>query len=281
MSAGDGGVFYKMCGSGNDFVFLDGRRSIPAELRTPAAIRALCERRTGVGADGVVYLDPPAAGSTDAFRMRYHNSDGSLASFCGNATLCATRLGVELGIAPVADDFSFGSDAGTIVARLRSDLPEVELAPVQGLVEDAIHLEREAGEHQIGFAVAGVPHVVVRVDDVERVELEVRGRALRHASALGREGANVNFVAPAGDGAWLMRTYERGVEGETLACGSGAVSCASVLRSWGLAGDEATIVTRSGRPLIVRQPPQPGRGPTLRGEGRIVFVGRLRELGIG
>ena len=105
------------------------------------------------------------------------------------------------------------------------------------------------------------------------------GQARVHAAALGREGANVNFVAPAGDGAWLMRTFERGVEGETLACGSGAVACATVLRSWGLVGDEATIVTRSGRPLVVRQGTAAGAGPMLRGEGRIVFVGRLRELG--
>jgi diaminopimelate epimerase len=269
--------FYKLCGSGNDFVFFDAREPVPAAMRTPAAIAAVCNRRTGVGADGVVYLNA-AAGEELAFGIRYHNSDGSLASFCGNAALCAARLAVELGIA-APTGFRFASDAGVITARLRDGVPEIDLAPVRELTAEVPGLDARPHEERLGFAVAGVPHLVVRVPDVEQVDVDRRGRELRFAAAVGAAGANVNFVSPAPSGdAWLMRTYERGVEGETLACGSGAVACATVLRAWGFVGREAVIVTRSGRPLHVRQPAADGSGPSLRGEGRIVFTGTIGEL---
>ena len=277
-AAGAAGLrFYKMCGSGNDFVFFDGRDRLPGAVWTPAAIAALCARRTGIGADGVVYLEA-AAGEALAFGMRYHNSDGSLAAFCGNAALCATRLAVELGMAPAAG-FRFASDAGVVAARLRDGLPEIDLSAVRDVTLEVPGLIAGADEERLGYAVAGVPHLVVRVPDVERVDVDRRGRELRFAPALGAAGANVNFVSPATSGAaWLMRTYERGVEGETLACGSGAVACATVLRAWGLTPAESVIVTRSGRPLHVRQPVGDEGGPSLRGEGRLVFTGVVVEL---
>jgi diaminopimelate epimerase len=161
-------------------------------------------------------------------------------------------------------------------ARIRDGMPEIDFTPVEQVRLDA-PVEAVAGEQRIGFALAGVPHLVVRVADVYSVDLPERGRRLRFDSALA-DGANVNFVSPAADGAWSMRTYERGVEGETLACGTGAVACASVLSAWGESNDEATtIVTRSGRPLVIR-PGVAGAGPSLAGEGRIVFVGELREI---
>ena len=271
-----GRAFYKLCGSGNDFVFLDGFHAPIGALGSAEAIRALCARATGIGADGVVLLEPPGAeGDGAAFRMRYHNSDGSRATLCGNAALCATRLAVELGIADPRG-FAFDTDAGRIAARMRGDLPEIDLQPVTGLVADA-GIAPTAGEARIGFATAGVPHLVVRVDDVAVVDLPRRGRELRHDPSLA-DGANVNFVSPVAGG-WRMRTYERGVEGETLACGTGAVACAAILDAWGAAsGDETTIVTSSGRPLHVRRSADEGRGPALAGEGRLVFRGVVAEL---
>ena len=131
----------------------------------------------------------------------------------------------------------------------------------------------------MGFALAGVPHLVVQVQGVEAVDLRGRGAALRRHEAFA-EGANVDFIAPAQEGAtWAMRTYERGVEDETLACGTGAVSSALLLRLWGLAGDETWIRTRSGRRVrvILRQAGDAWL-PSLSGEGRIVFRGRLQEI---
>ena len=271
-----GREFYKMCGSGNDFVFLDALAVPAGALGTEEAIRALCARATGIGADGVVYLEPAGDAAADgaAFRMRYHNSDGSRASMCGNAALCTTRLAVELGRADPAG-FAFMTDSGLVRARIRDGRPQIDLAPVVGVMNEAT-VGLGAGERRIGFARAGVPHLVVEVPDVREVDLDGRGRALRFDPSLA-DGANVNFVAPT-PGGWRMRTYERGVEGETLACGTGAVACATVLSRWGAAvGREVTILTSSGRPLVVTLPADGEARPSLAGEGRIVFRGELRE----
>lgn len=270
-----GREFFKLCGSGNDFVFFDARELAAGELAEPAAIQRLCARATGVGADGVVFLERSDVGDV---RMAYYNSDGSRATLCGNATLCTASLSVALGAVDPAG-FVIETDAGPVRACLRDGRPEIELPPVHELAPDAQGIPVEPGEARIGFALAGVPHLVVRVADVDSIDLDRRGRALRHDPTL-HAGANVNFVAPVSGGrGWRMRTYERGVEGETLACGTGAVACAAVLAAWQDAAESAAIVTSSGRTLEVRQPRIAGQGPTLAGEGRIVFRGQLGDLG--
>lgn len=264
--------FHKMTGSGNDFVFLDGRDERLRALETPDAIRRLCARGTGIGADGVVWLMPGSDG--EAFYMRYRNSDGSVADMCGNAALCSVSLAVRLGVAPADDDFRFRSDAGVLVGRRRPDgLPEVDLTPIQGLAATApvAPVGREA---RIGFADAGVPHLVVEVPDAEAIDLLGRGAALRSDRALGSAGANVNFVSRGPGDAWRMRTFERGVEGETLACGTGAAACAAVLRAWGASARETTVETTSGKKLLVSLHDSGGvTTPSLAGEGRLVFEG--------
>jgi diaminopimelate epimerase len=130
----------------------------------------------------------------------------------------------------------------------------------------------------MGFAMVGVPHVVVFCDgQIEDVDVEGRGRPIRYDPAL-TSGANVNFVARSGDG-WAVRTYERGVEAETLACGTGAVATGALLAAWGESGPVTSLRTRSGLDLTVRFTERPGRlsTPSLAGEGRIVFRGELPE----
>ena len=268
-----GRKFWKMSGSGNDFLFFDARVDPPAALETPQVIDQICARATGVGADGVVFVQDDAI---ESFRIRYFNRDGSLAELCGNASLCSARLAVELGIVDRAG-FRFATDAGVISARFTGEEPEIDLQPVQALRPDA-GLPLIAGEHQIGFADSGVPHLVVLVDDVERVDVASRGRELRHEPSL-PAGANVNFVSRAEGPLWLMRTYERGVEGETLACGTGTVAAAVLLESWGLSGSETRLRSRSGRVLMsrVRHAAAEIR-PSLMGEARVVFVGELAEF---
>lgn len=130
----------------------------------------------------------------------------------------------------------------------------------------------------MGFADSGVPHLVVRTDDLRIIPILDRGPELRFHTSL-KAGANVNWVARDAAGQWAMRTYERGVEAETLACGTGAVACAAMLRAWGETGDSTDLITRSGRVLSVRFREVDGQlVPTLAGEGRIVFEGVLREL---
>jgi len=266
--------FFKMSGSGNDFVFVDARTEPAEALTHPEAIAEVCARGTGIGADGIVLLERTPAATVG---IRYFNSDGSLASLCGNATLCTTRLAVELGAAP-ASGFTILTGSGIVGARLRPDgQPEIDLQPVTELRPDAA-IPLEPGEERIGFAMVGVPHLTVRVDDVESVDVLGRGRALRRHPSL-RQGANVNFVSPAGADGWRIRTYERGVEGETLACGSGAVASALLLTSWGAAAGPVRLRTRSGRTLEVRLARgDDGWRASLSGEGRIVFQGEFGEL---
>jgi diaminopimelate epimerase len=269
-------AFYKMSGSGNDFVFVDVRRDDPGDLATPARIRALCARGTGVGADGMVFL---GAGSGDAdVGIRYFNADGSVGELCGNATLCTVRLAAVLGM-DVASGLRIETDAGILTARLASGLPEFDLGAVRG-VETRAPIDCLPGERRIGYAVAGVPHVVVLVDGVESVDVANRGRSLRHHAATGAAGANVNFVAPATNGRsgdWVIRTYERGVESETLACGTGSVATSAMLRAWGVAATSPVrLWTRSGLPLDVTvQRSGDDWTAALRGQARLVFRGEL------
>jgi diaminopimelate epimerase len=266
--------FYKMTGSGNDFVVFNAADGPLSELENPEAIRILSARGTGVGADGVVFLEKVPGGDV---RMRYYNSDGSEAALCGNASLCSTSLAVELGMAQ-AGGFVLHTAAGSLPARIRDGLPEVDLEPVSEVRPDARDLVAKPGESRLGYARAGVPHVVVEIDDIESADVTGRGPELRNHPSLG-DGANVNFVARLPDGTFTYRTYERGVEAETLACGTGAVATAIMLSSWGESALETTLWTRSGLPLVVTlRRDGPAWLASLRGEGRIVFEGLLRDV---
>jgi diaminopimelate epimerase len=266
--------FYKMTGSGNDFVVFNAADGALKEIENPDTIRSLSARGTGVGADGVVFLEKVAGGDV---RMRYYNSDGSEAALCGNASLCSANLAVELGMAQ-AGGFVLHTAAGSLPARIRDGLPEVDLDPVSDVKSDASDLGVKRGERRLGYALAGVPHVVLEVNDIESADVTGRGPELRNHPDLAN-GANVNFVARRPDGGFTYRTYERGVEAETLACGTGAVATAIMLSSWGESGLETTLWTRSGLPLVVTLRREgPAWLASLRGEGRIVFEGLLRDF---
>jgi diaminopimelate epimerase len=266
-----------MTGSGNDFVMLDGRISTPDDW-TAADIRSVCARGTGIGADGVVFVSPTTNPSPAGARMVYFNSDGSRAAMCGNAALCSTRFAALLGITPPGL-MRLETDAATYESRCTADgeRAELHLATVEAPKQPAVRLG--PGERRAGLAVVGVPHLVVLVEDLEAVDLPRRGRELRFDAALGNGGANVNFIAPtAKRSVWAMRTYERGIEGETLACGTGAVAAACLLHEWRLADLPATIMTRSGLPLGIRaEHARDGHYHVvwLEGQARLVFRGVL------
>ena len=265
--------FYKMSGSGNDFVVVDARRQGYPALEDAPTIERICRRGTGVGADGIVLL---AAERGRDFRMVYYNADGSRASMCGNAALCCTALVTRLDDR-VGEELSFETDSGLVTARVGPDGPQIDLSPVED-VRPAITFARSVPGSRAGFALAGVPHVTVLVDDVEHTEIVAEGRAIRMAAELRPAGANANFVS-GGRGGWRIRTYERGVEGETLACGTGAVASAILIASWGLDESPIRLETRSGRTLVVTLRREGGRWlPSLAGEGRLVFEGSLGEL---
>ncbi|MBA3259494.1 MAG: diaminopimelate epimerase [Gemmatimonadales bacterium] len=268
-----GTVVYKMTGSGNDFVVLDGRATGPD--RWPSTrVAAICDRRTGIGADGLVILTPDGAGRV---AMIYWNSDGSRAAMCGNAALCSAQLAVYLELAPPGE-LRLITEAGVVRARAGTageaaeiNLPDFEVA------REVPGLAKAPGERWLALGTTGVPHLVVRVDEVERIDLQGRGRALRFDPRLGPAGANVNFVAPPavpGD-PWLIRTYERGVEGETLACGTGTVAAAVALVAQGETQVPVRFQSRGGPELVVRARVLGGIASDvwLGGQGRLVFRG--------
>jgi diaminopimelate epimerase len=263
-------VVYKMTGSGNDFVFVDGR-VVPPDQWPPERISKICRRGTGVGADGLVVLEPGAAPA--AVRFSYFNSDGSRAPMCGNAALCATRMAAWLELAP-ADAMVLETDSGSLEARcLPGPGERAEIALPEATDIGRPDIECVSGERSIGFARVGVPHLVVVVDRLQSIALLDRGRELRGHRALGPDGANVNFVENSG-GSWSMRTYERGVEAETLACGTGALAAAAVLCRQQSIGLPWQVKSASGAVLTIGAEVADRatlRHPRLAGEGRMVF----------
>jgi diaminopimelate epimerase len=266
--------FFKMSGSGNDFVFLDARWTSLAAW-PPERIARVCARHTGVGADGLVLLGPRSEQGT--VRFVYFNADGSRGAMCGNAALCATRLAVRLELSS-GEDVRLDTDAGVVRGRWEPDHEDrAELVLPDVTDVRAPTIPPGPGERQVSFATVGVPHLVVLVDDLEAVDVTGRGRELRFHQAIGAGGANVNFVSRIGS-TWGMRTYERGVEDETLACGTGAVACGLVLGSSGMVALPWQVRSRAGSTLEVSGVLEPGmalRGPRLSGEARIVFRGVL------
>jgi len=272
-----GTVFYKMTGSGNDFVMFDGRHVKAGEL-TAEAIAAICDRRLGIGADGVAVLDPTDQEGVH-FVFRFWNRDGSPGPMCGNGALCATTLAGVLELARTGEEVRFATEAGVHRGRVVEGESEIWL-PDCPPPKAVPAVRTAAGEEGPMLARPSVPHLVLRVKDVDRVPLEERGPGLRRDPALGEGGANVNWVAPRGDGTWAYRTFERGVEGETLACGTGAVACALVLAGEKLVQPPVKLWTRSGLPLLVSWEPTPNgaKSVRLRGEGRLVYRGIIGSL---
>lgn len=268
-----GREFFKMSGSGNDFVFVDTRTEPAGSLASREIVGAICSRGTGIGADGVCFFDRSDKATV---KLIYLNADGSRADLCGNATLCTARFARELGV--VKDgEFTIETDSGVLGARFIDGQPEIDLLPARDIRSD-VRLPLIPGEGRIGFALVGVPHLVITVEDLDSVDVVGRGRPLRRDPSL-KAGANVNFVQAAADGSFRYRTYERGVEAETLACGTGAVALAVLLSDWGLAKSPVRITTRSGRALRVRlSGPKDSAKPSLSGEARLVYRGQFGEL---
>ena len=263
-----------MTGSGNDFVVLDGRAHELEEWPVERIV-AVCDRRTGVGADGLVLLTPDGP---DTVRMHFYNADGSRAAMCGNAALCSTRFAAHVGLAGRA--LTLATDAGAIATRCvgDGDLAEIRFGHL-ALPCTVSAIARQAGEREMFFGVVGVPHLVVLVDDVTSVDVQGRGRELRSHAALGEAGANANFVsAPRGPGEpWLIRTFERGVEGETLACGTGTIAAAIGLAARGHGALPMTFRSWGGYPLTVagQLAAESAEDVWLRGQGRLVFTAEL------
>ena len=268
--------FRKMHGAANDFVVVDHRQSfLPASSAgLEPLIRRLCDRRRGVGADGVLLLERDPEHDC---AMRYFNADGRPAEFCGNGARCFARLPLDLGLGS-GGEVRFRSDAGLMRARRSADGRGIELR--FGLVDrwGALETVVAAGREFPGRRIrTGVPHFVVPVERLETVPVSEWGAALRRLPCFGPAGTNVDFVARLGPGRIALRTFERGVEGETLACGSGAMAAAL----WAVAEGDASpigVMTAGGDELRVGLTAVGTRwDTTLTGPAEMVYSGEWIE----
>ena len=247
--------FTKMSGSGNDFLVIDNRAGVVRHEDAGALTTRLSRHRLSVGADGIVLISAPAIDKGDvAYRWRYINADGSDGEMCGNGAMCAARFAVRQGIAP--EHHCFETPSGIVEAWASVDRTDAAIAiSMPGQVEPERTIGVEDRTVTCTRIMVGVPHVVVQtsdVDDFADAETFARlGRTIRLHPAFAPSGTNVNVVSPLPDGVWRMRTYERGVEAETLACGTGAVASAIVLATSGLASSPVEIKTSGGGILRV------------------------------
>lgn len=253
--------FWKLSGAGNDFVLLSG---LPKGKSGASLAKILCDRRFGVGADGLLVMSRLAG----KVRLDYWNADGSSA-FCGNGSRCAVLWAKAKGWLK-GKMFSLGTNRGPLTARLTGPgraevaMPAPKNLRLGRIINVAGH---PLPVHSVD---TGVPHAVVFVPEIEKIDVEALGRALRFHTAFGRAGANVNFVEIRKN-ALLVRTYERGVESETMACGTGVVAAAFVTRMLGFDVSPVRVVVRSGDLLTVSF----DEGPRLEGPGAIVFSGEV------
>jgi diaminopimelate epimerase len=264
----------KMSGSGNDFILVDNRnRTIPDD-RMIALTRALCRRRVSIGADGMIFIEPS---DRHDFKWRFFNADGSEAEMCGNGGRCTAHFAFLQGLA--GPEMTFETLAGPINARVEGSKVKLQLTRPNDLrLNQSLGLEGKI--LLFDFLNTGVPHALIWVEDIERADLAGMGPRIRYHDHFQPDGTNVNFVQIKDRGMLLVRTYERGVEGETLACGTGSVAAAAVAFFKNKVQSPVRVKTRGGEVLTVYvegRPDQEIHRVYLEGEVRLIFEGQVFE----
>jgi diaminopimelate epimerase len=281
-----------MSGSGNDFILIDNRFGAITHEEIAPFIQKVCARGLSVGADGLILIETSKKAD---FAWRYYNADGGEAEMCGNGSRCAARFAHLNGIVS-KPEMRFETLAGIIEAEVKGDRARVKLTDPSDLRLDLkVQL---AGKEYVGhFLNTGVPHLVIPVDDVEKTDVMTLGRSGRNHALFAPKGTNVNFASIGGRESEIksgtpsspspgtrlpapivyIRTYERGVEGETLACGTGAVATALVLGALGRSRSPVSLMTRGGILLTVDYS-WDGKvfsNVHLEGDAKVVFVGEM------
>jgi len=264
-------TFLKMSGSGNDFIVVDNRRGKVAPADGAALAKTLCARRVSVGADGLILIQDSNRAD---FAWRFYNADGSEAAMCGNGGRCAARFAFLKGIA--GEKMSFETGAGLIRAEIREESVKLQLPEPYGY-RDRVGLKTGRENIDAAFLIVGVPHAVVAVENLAKAAVGKIGRAVRLHKEFAPEGTNVNFFSIDGPRSLSIRTYERGVEGETLACGTGSVATALTAAAAGLIRGPVKVATRGGEVLTVhfRRRGSAFRDVYLEGAASIVYEGKV------
>ena len=254
--------FYKYQGTGNDFVMIDNRSNFFPKENTQL-VAHLCDRRFGIGADGLILLDNDT--DTD-FRMVYYNSDGNLSSMCGNGGRCLVAFAKKLNI--IQNETTFIATDGLHYATVADD----------GVVSlQMIDVEEIKNTSEYSFLNTGSPHHVQLVADLEHYNVKENGAAIRYGALYGKPGSNVNFVKKIDATTFALRTYERGVEDETLACGTGATAVAIAMNAIGQTDLNTININVEGGKLAVSFDKNNGKYSNvfLKGPAEFVFKGTI------
>jgi len=267
-------VFAKFSGSGNDFIIIDNRGGQHKDPKTLA--EQTCRRGLSIGADGLLLLEN--AEKPCDFRMRIINADGSEAEMCGNGARCIARYAFLSGIVK-EKTMTFMTDAGPVAAEVLPDnTVKVSLDyKVEMLLDKLIYLKE--GMRKVDYIQTGVPHTIVQVDNVDRVNVAEAGVEIRNYEEFQPQGTNVNFVQQVNHNTIMIRTYERGVEAETLACGTGSIAAAISTAIKNEIIPPVHVITRSGEKLLVYFK-LTDTGVTdlhLSGSARLVYQGETKE----
>ncbi|WP_028845748.1 diaminopimelate epimerase [Thermodesulfatator atlanticus] len=275
MAACEGLPFTKMVASGNDFILINNfDKKVPSELG-PELAKRLCRRAFSVGADGLILIEPPKTKEA-CFSWRFFNADGSEAEMCGNGGRCAARFAVEEGLCP--EKLAFETLAGLIQAEVNGKEVKIKLTPPKDLKLD-FPVSVNDKTLLVSFVNTGVPHVVLILPEEELKDFPVNevGKKIRFHQAFAPAGTNVNFVAQTGPQNLLVRTYERGVEAETFACGTGACASAIIAISKGLISSPVEVTTTGGEILQIFWNPAEPDEIFLKGEARFVYRAHLSK----
>ncbi len=268
--------FWKLSGSGNDFIIIDYRRPMPSQDEMRMFVSKVCRRGLSVGADGVILIKPSTVAD---YGWHFFNADGGEVDMCANGTRCAARFAYENKIAPAKHTFE--TAAGIVNAevleengvKVRVQLPDP--SPLH------LGMDIELGELTLTghFVNTGVEHVVYFVDDPEKTDIIGLGRKTRYHHLFAPGGTNANFVAVTDQHKMTIRTYERGVEDETLACGTGSIAAALVATALEKVSPPVALLTRGGMTLEIdfRQDGSVFKDVFLKGDARVIYKGEIEQ----
>lgn len=264
--------FYKMSGAGNDFIIIDNRQQIVDNTKLTDFISSVCRRKMSAGADGLILIE---SSKKCDFRWRFFNSDGSKAEMCGNGARCAARFAHMNGIAGTT--LSFETEAGVIHAQISKDRVKVKM-PAASDLKLAYPLALSHNSLTISSINTGVPHVVVMVEQIDNIDVVALGREIRFHQTFAPAGTNANFVYRSKPNEIVVRTYERGVEDETLACGTGAIASAIISACQFEMTSPIDVKTRGGEFLTIHFSKTGGHHDNIHMEGdaRIIYTGLLQ-----
>ena len=260
--------FSKMSGNGNDFIVIDNRSGELSDIVNEEFVRKVCARGLSVGADGLIMIEESKIAD---FKWQFYNYDGTFAAMCGNGARCAARYAYLNNIAP--KEMTFETGAG-IIEGFITDSSEVKvlLTKPHSYNDNLPEISVLDCLYKPYFIDTGVPHTVIFVDDIESVDVSVVGAFVRNHKLFAPNGTNVNFAFITGNDSMKVRTFERGVEGETLACGTGCTACALVAVKCNMVQSPVKVLTAGGKVLTVYSEDEK---VYLQGEARLIYTGEI------